>query len=383
MMFGEYGEGEQELPRVMHISVARYFRELPQPGEALEFLVTIHEEGTGITWHQNVRIDMATEVFLVEATNDLLLWSVNLGLTPKKAVQRAQALGAQLYQTFIGTEGEKVMSALTPTALLFDVDETILNLPWELISTPSGPLPLKTPFGRLVSTRMVLRKGRDPLQEDRLVRILAVANPTSDLAASEAEIVAIQNLQGSHGSFRVEVDLLARDQATRAHFAQKLSDGDYDILHFGGHGFLDRDTPGLSALRFADGNLTADEVLKLPWEKPPYFVFSSACESGRGVGGQRIVSEGGQTNGLAAAFLAAGVYGYGGYFWPVTEAGASIFASTFYHTLFQRENVGLAFLEARQRAIRELGEVGDLTGYSAILYGDAGSKHRRDLAMAV
>jgi hypothetical protein len=101
------------------------------------------------------------------------------------------------------------------------------------------------------------------------------------------------------------------------------------------------------------------------------------------VGSRRLVSAEGQTNGLAAAFLASGVYGYAGYFWPVTETGASIFAKTFYKNLFLRENVGLAFLEARQRAISELGEVGDLTGYSAILYGDAGSKHRRDLAALV
>jgi len=103
----------------------------------------------------------------------------------------------------------------------------------------------------------------------------------------------------------------------------------------------------------------------------------------RAVGGERLVSDQSHSNGLAAAFLVSGVCGYAGYFWLVTEAGASIFARTFYQHLFLRENVGLAFLEARQRAIRELGEVGDLTGYSAILYGDAASKHRRDLAMAV
>jgi hypothetical protein len=33
--------------------------------------------------------------------------------------------------------------------------------------------------------------------------------------------------------------------------------------------------------------------------------------------------------------------------------------------------------------IRELGDVGDLTGFSAVLFGDAASPHGRDLAMAV
>ena len=41
-----------------------------------------------------------------------------------------------------------------------------------------------------------------------------------------------------------------------------------------------------------------------------------------------------------------------------------------------------ALLEVRRQTHRELWKFGDLTGYSAILYGDAASKHRRDLVMA-
>ena len=117
--------------------------------------MTIHEEGTGITWNQNIMVDAKTEAFLIEATNDLLRWSVNLALTPKLAKQRAQELGERLYHTFIGKEGEKVLVNITPTAMLLDVDETILNLPWELITATQGPLSLATPFGPLVSTRSV------------------------------------------------------------------------------------------------------------------------------------------------------------------------------------------------------------------------------------
>ena len=44
------------------------------------------------------------------------------------------------------------------------------------------------------------------------------------------------------------------------------------------------------------------------------------------------------------------------------------------------DNVGIAYIKAQKYVIRELGEVGDLTGFSAVLYGDAASGHRRDLA---
>lgn len=382
-MFGHYGEGGEFLPRVIHISIARYHRHLPRAGELLEFLVSIHEEGTGIAWQQNVTIAPETEQRLVTAVQDLHLWSLDLAHTPDIAREFVSGLGKDLYEIFIGDEGNAVLQRLSPTALLLNVDETILNLPWELIWWPHGPIVLSTPFGRLVTTRLRLTPGRDPLQEDRVVRILGIANPTRDLGVTTAVTEMLKELEGDHGSFQVVVSVLAEQEATLTNFRDKLAAEDFDILHFAGHGFMHPDEPNSSALRFADGDLTAGQVSELPWQKPPSFVFNSACESGRAVGGLRLISDTDQSNGLASAFLAAGVYGYAGYFWPVSSVGARIFAETFYQALFWRENVGIAFLEARNRVTEELpSDIGDLTAYSAILYGDAASKHRRDLAMA-
>ena len=284
---------------------------------------------------------------------------------------------------FFGFEGDAVLYRISsPTAVLFNVDETILNLPWELIGSEDA-LAQYIPFGRLVTTRVIPRPGRDPLQEDKVVRILAIANPTLDLAGGEQEISTLQGLEGKKNGYSIEVSVLTRDQATRAAFAEKLANGDYDILHFSGHGSFDPLAPETSSIRFADGMFSADEVLTLKWKAPPYLVFNSACESGRAAGGKRLFSNASQSNGLAAAFIAAGASAYAGYFWPVTDTGASLFTKRFYDTLFGRENVGLAFLAARKYVTQELGEVGDLTGYSAILFGDAASEHRRDVLYAV
>lgn len=383
MISGRYRQGREALPRVIHISIARYHRRLPRSNDPLEFLVSIHEEGTAITWQRNAYVNADTEREFLDTTQELYLWSQNLALTPEKARDRVKRLGNQLYETFVGAAGEKYLQTVAPTAVLLDVDETILNLPWELLAHAGEALSLNYPFGRLVTTRIVPRPGRDPVKEDNTVRILTVANPTLDLASSEGEVRALRELEGHHGEFDVEVRVIEREQATRARFGEMLSIGNYDIIHFAGHGSLDPAKPERSALHFADGVLTADDVLTLSWPAPPYFVFNSACESGRAAGGRRLLSRRNQTNGLAAAFLAAGVAAYAGYFWPVTEVGAGTVASTFYRSMFERENVGLAFLEARAAAVRELYGMGDLTGYSAILFGDAASAHRRDVAMSV
>ena len=370
------------MPRVLHISIARYRSELPVAGEALEFLVSVHEEGTGITWQQNVTVDPEDERFFLDTTQDLYLWSLNAALTTKKAKERVRQLGERLHECFIGKKGKEVLAAIPPTAVLLNIDETILNLPWELIATEGSSIAQETPFGRLVTTRTTPRPGRDPLKEDTVVRILAVANPTLDLAVGEREIVALRELEGNHGGYSIEVHVLERKEATRSAFSEKLATGNYDIIHFSGHASFDPTAPETSSIRFSDGALTADQVLGLEWTAPPYLVFNSACESGRAAGGKRLVSEESHSNGLASAFITAGASAYAGYFWPVTETGAGLFTKMFYRALFERENVGIAFLEARKYVIRELGDVGDLTGYSAILFGDAASAHRRDLAMA-
>jgi len=311
--------------------------------ETLQFLVSLHQEGTGISWQQNVAVGPEDELFFLNATHELYLWSVDAGLTPKKAQERIDQLGRKLYDVFIGPEGERILDAMQPTAILLNIDETILNLPWELIGK-EYTLAQKIPFGRLVTTRMMPRPARDPLQEDDVVRILAVANPTLDLVAGDREIAALQQLVGKRTKYSIEVDVLSREKATRSAFINMLAAGDYDILHFAGHGSFDPEEPENSVIHFADGLLTADDVLNLTWKTPPYLVFNSACESGRAAGGKKLVSNESHSNGLAAAFIAAGAKGYADYYWTVTEMGAEHFTKEFYDTLFHRENVGIASL---------------------------------------
>ncbi|MGQ9490714.1 MAG: CHAT domain-containing protein [Anaerolineae bacterium] len=381
MIFGEYGGHKEALPRVMHITIARYSREMPRPGEALDFLVSFHEEGAGITWQQNVTISSDLERYFLDTTQQLYLGGLGRSdFTADSARVALDKLGRQLYDAFVGTEGQQFLARSRPTAILLDVDETTLNLPWELMADNYGPLALQYPFGRLVTTRALPRPGRDPLQEDDQVRILAIANPPTDLAAADAEVAALVALAERGTRFPLTVDVLARGEATHANFIQRATGGDYDILHFAGHAAVDPDDPATSALRLADSFLLDDEILALDWQAPPYLVFNSACESGCAAGGQRLATCERQANGLAAAFLAAGCAAHVGCFWPVTDTGAQRFAGIFYDALFGMENVGLAFQEARHQVTWELREAGDLTAYSAVLFGDAASGKRPDLA---
>ena len=378
-VFGGYGPGgHRELPRVLRFSI----RPDGTTRTGTRFVCSVIEEGTGIRWEYPTSLSRTGEQRLVDDARTLASWSVGRGSASdaEKAVDR---LARELRRSFVGTRGEEYFGRLTPTALLVDVDETVLNLPWELMHGPDGPFVTRVPVGRVVATRTAPHAERDPLTQDREVRILGVADPSGDLAMAKRELNALREVVGRHpGGYAVHLDVLERDKATTKRFRDRIAATDYDVLHFAGHAGYAPKRPGRSTLTFTDGEIRADEIGSLPWPSPPGLVFASACESAMAAPGAQLVGRRRSPNGLAAAFLSAGVAGYIGYLWPVTDVGAEAVAGTFYETLFERENVGLGILEARRRVESLWRDERDLTAYSLVLYGDAAGEHRRNLATA-
>lgn len=382
-MFADYssepGGGGRFLPHVVVVSIDPVARGAPDLTAPLDVMVTIHEEGTPLTWRRRVSVSPAVQRKLLQRTADLHLWSAGMGLTRTLAERTATGLGRDLYRTFLGDTGGEMLHALSPTAVLVQVDETLTNLPWELMQTADSALALDTPFGRVVTTGAVPRARRDPVAEDPVLRILVIANPTDDLAATAAECAAINSLVGSQGGVTIEVRVLEGAKATTKALARTVKGQDYDILHFAGHASFDVADPHISALRMADGPLTADAVGLLPWSVPPYIVFNSACESARTAAGRRLLSARGHSNGLAAAFLTSGSEAYLGHYWPVGDQAAGSFAATFYTSLLRRRNVGNAVMDARNDARYRFTTESDLTAFGAVYFGDPGTAERRDL----
>jgi hypothetical protein len=372
------GGGGRFLPHNVHVSIT--------PIATRTFTVTIHEEGTGLAYRQEVTITPAAEARLLALVADLHLWSVGLGLTEASARRTLEQLGRSLYRAFLGRRGGAVLEALNPTALLLDVDESILGLPWEAMRSAGGEPAVDGPFGRIVTSVSAPVARRDPVTDDPVVKILAVVNPTDDLAATAAELAVLRTLAAGEPQpgVTVKLDVLEAGDATRRGLARAVAGGDHDIVHFAGHARYDAGDPHHSALLLADGPFTAEHVRRLAWASPPYLVFNSACQSARAVHGRRLVSRGGKANGLAAAFLAAGCEAYVGHFWPVGDQAAADFAGTFYDSLFRTVNAGAAVVDARRAVRGRFEESADLAAFGAVFFGDAGAAaDRRDLAQAV
>jgi CHAT domain-containing protein len=351
-------------------------------GGSRRLTVRLHEESTPITWLRDVALRDTTRDRLLTELSVLDGWATGRGTDRDQVRRAAHRLGRDLFDAVLGRQGRAYLAQHPPTALMVDADERLLDLPWELLDDGDGPLALRYPFGRLVSTRTRPRPERDPALEDDTVRVLAVVDPTKDLGDASAELDAVRALAAAQA---LELHVLEEGAATHRALAEHVAATRYDIVHLSCHGgFLPR-TPGASGLLLADGPLLTSEILALPWAAPPYLAFASACWSSRSAGARRL-SGSGSANGVAAAFLAAGASAAAGFGWPVTVRGAAAFAAAFYEGIVTTRNVGLAVLDARQRLVTELWQdAADLAGPGFMFYGDSGgaTRARRDLQTAV
>jgi hypothetical protein len=377
-----HGPRAADQPRVVQLQVSRYTRALPRGRDPLQFLVGLHVEGTPVAWQRNATLTRDDEHRLLEGIDGLRRWSGGVGLTPRTARAAVDDIGSTLRDVFLGAEGRELLRDLDRTALLLVIDETILHLPWEMMRDDADGLLVSEPFGRIITTRLLTPSGRDLADEDPAVRILAVENPTEDLASSENVLEMIHRVREFVPDIDLEVTTLARRDATRAGLAAAVDGRDFDIIHFAGHGTFDTSRPADSAVVLSDGPFTDEQVADLRWSRPPFVVFNGSCESARAAGGVRIVSNRRRSNGLAAAFLSRGVEAYLGNYFLVDDASAAAFSLAFYTTMLRERNVGRAVQVARDDAIARYESHADLTGLGAVFFGDCGTAQRRDLATA-
>lgn len=384
MIQGGYAAGGAPLPRVVTLSVSSLG---PTPSGGRRFGIRWHEEATPVGWARDVTATAAQLARLAADLATLDAWSQADHPSPTPtgadaAHVAARRVGAALYRTFVGDDGRAFLAEHPPTAFMVDADELLLDLPWELMSDEEGPLSQRYPFGRIVTTRTRPRPERDPAAEDDEIRVLAVVDPTRDFGDAQEELAAVHALAGV-GS--LQVDVLAQDDATHAALAERVAATRYDVLHLSCHGGFSRRSAGSSGLLLADGPLLTDEILALPFAAPPYVAYTSACWSTRSAAGRRLsATRRGRTssNGVAAAFLAAGASACAGFTWPVTVTGAAAVTTAFYESVVATRNVGAAVLRARVAAMAQWEASADLAPLGFTFYGDVGTAQRAEGANA-
>jgi len=249
--------------------------------------------------------------------------------------------------------------------LILSLDEELAGIPWELLYDGSDFLGLRFNVGRLIRTKRQPFVSRCRGYAERL-KMLILANPTSDLEAAYQEGLHIKNKFFRHHK-KIHIDFKSNHIDT---LFVKKNLRDYDLVHFAGHCEYDNQNYKNTGWLFTDGRLTVGDILELGQSGPlPTLVFSNACESAKIYFSAPDYNYQKNTHSLASAFLFSATRHYIGLIWKVEDRVSLVFAETFYLYLFNGHSVGSSLRQARLELLKKFG---DKTIYwsNYLLYGD-------------
>ena len=135
---------------------------------------------------------------------------------------------------------------------------------------------------------------------------------------------------------------------------RQILTGEFDIVHFAGHGDYDPSDPSNAGWIFGrEQVLRATDIFRA--RRVPRLVFANACFSGVIQQGRAQASDE-MSRGLATiaqAFFERGVPNYLGTGWPVNDTQASTFAAEFYRQVLDEATLSKAMQEARRKIFDE------------------------------
>ena len=276
-----------------------------------------------------------------------------------------QALGRTLEEERRAVQDES--PELTPH-LQLQIPRDLMKYPWELLHHHGEWLGERYAMGRQVFMETGLarrvpgrRQGRvkplivgDPLFDDTVpYRQLPGARDEAEQVAGWFERAAQQ--VGSIIDFDRSRDTYIHKRVTGAKMRALLREGEYDIVHFAGHGVFNADDPETSAWLMSDGRLWSLEIRNTLAELPgpPWLVYANACEAGMDGARPPLPSYQGNVFGLATAFINQGVAAYIAPLWPIDDLLAQHIAIAFYRELLcERATLGESLRRAKASARR-------------------------------
>ena len=250
--------------------------------------------------------------------------------------------------------------------LAINIDDKLVQIPWELLYDGRRFLCQRFCMGRLVRTKQSVIGAGHVRALARPLKMLILADPKGDLKEAYLEGTQIRDYLDR------EKDLinasLQTDNVSSDFIREKIRN--FDLIHFAGHHDYDPQNPQQSGWRLTDGGFEAQDILKMVGAGSlPVLIFSNACQSARTE--EWGISENVQNEifGLANAFILAGVKHYIGTFWEVLDEPSRRFAIGFYKHMLKGLSIGDAVRQARLAVIDEYGEE-TIVWASYLLYGD-------------
>lgn len=254
-------------------------------------------------------------------------------------------------------------------------DAAASRIPWEALRVgETWPALTGGMSHRYETANLSVAKWLQCRQQSEILAVLLVTNPMNNLQGAEAEGDRIRNLL--KGNDRVRLTELRGDAATKDALKAAFSSGEFDMVHYAGHGFFDPQQRGRSGLFCAGGEVLSGLDLAAI-DNLPSLMFFNACETARVRGadatlavpanGAEVVQGG---IGFAEALLRGGIANFVGTYWPVHDDTASTFAASFYPQLLNGASLNQALLKSRHdvQQLKQSDAPQDWADY--VFYGD-------------
>ncbi|KPA14867.1 CHAT domain protein [Candidatus Magnetomorum sp. HK-1] len=327
--------------------------------------INIHEAGEVVRKKESVKAN----ILEIENRWFKLIDSLNTAVNSKAGpceLDKIKSFGMILGDDLLA-ESVKVKLNSTQSGFLFlELDEALINIPWELIFISNQFLCQRFYMGRSIQSRISASENLRKLNSVKNMWIMV--NPDGSLEGSEKEGADLFEINKGNKWISTDIDSVAT-LITPEIAASRLRS--YDMIHFAGHAKYLREQPEKSGWRLWNGFLTADIISRMKDGSPmPAFVFSNACQSGLTENLQTNESQNLSLFSLANAFLLSGVRHFLGVFWDIGDISAIKFASVFYEKLYAGKSVGESVNLARQAILHDDNSTNDLTWANYILYGD-------------
>jgi hypothetical protein len=276
--------------------------------------------------------------------------------------------------------------------LVVEVDRSTARIHWEFLSGAVSENALPEPLAVQLPVARQLRTTYSPAplpppRPSRKIHVLVIGDPgdpaeDASLEGARSEALRVVELLSARDDVEVEARIGAPTvpregplrgirPANRLDVLALLLRGDFDLVHYAGHGDFDEQEPDRVGWLFAGGLLTPRELERI--QRVPAVVVANACLTARTSqaiaearqgGAEDRRSEAGLLPSLADEFFRLGVRNYVGTAWEVNDMGATLFAETFYATLLpdRKNGAGASFGDAVLEARKALWARSDLYG---------------------
>jgi len=280
----------------------------------------------------------------------------------RKLRDSGQVLSDELFTQNI----KEIVNNTKANHLAINMDDKLVQIPWELLYDGQGFLCQRFSMGRLVRTKQnVIGMGKVRALA-RPLKMMILADPKGDLKEAYLEGTQIRDF------LDCEKDIihasLQTDNLSSDFIKERMRN--FDLVHFAGHHDYDSQHPQRSGWRLTDGRFEAQDILKMGGTGSlPALIFSNACQSARTEEWGISATVQNEIFGLANAFILAGVKHYIGTFWEILDEPSRRFAIDFYKHMLNGLSIGEAVRRARLAVIDDYGEE-TIVWASYLLYGD-------------